>query len=196
MYEYSKNIGDINNVDINLRRELEGLKSEFAIDVLYIRNCKFVRCTCFDDTNKTGSPTCPKCFGSGYFASVQKFNAIESSNSGYGGNDKTKVTAVGAIDQKEEVYYFNFAALPKERDFILKTTWKDGYPVDVIAVLEVVNVFEMRGDNGRIETYGVNITQRADLLRRFDQLLHNLPRKAKLVLSKGGKYIWPHKLLK
>ena len=53
MYEFSKNIGEITNVEIDLRHELNLLNSEFSIDVLYIRNIKFVRCDCFDDLEKT-----------------------------------------------------------------------------------------------------------------------------------------------
>ena len=32
-----------------------------------------------------------------------------------------------------------YEALPKERDFILKVSWKDGKPIDVIKVLEVTS---------------------------------------------------------
>ena len=34
MYEFSKNIGEITNVEIDLRHELNLLNSEFSIDVL------------------------------------------------------------------------------------------------------------------------------------------------------------------
>ena len=195
MYEFSKNIGEITNVEIDLRHELNLLNSEFSIDVLYIRNIKFVRCDCFDDLEKTGNPKCPKCFGSGYFASIQKFKAIESSISAYSSNNKVQVQPIGAIDHKDEVYYFEYEALPKERDFILKVSWKDGKPIDVIKVLEVTNVYEMRGTNGRIEVYGVHVNNKPDEVIKFNSVLHRLPSKAKRILGKGEKFICPLKLL-
>ena len=195
MYEFSKNIGEITNVEIDLRHELNLLNSEFSIDVLYIRNIKFVRCDCFEKKEKTGDPKCPKCFGSGYFASIQKFKAIESSISAYSSNNKVQVQPIGAIDHKDEVYYFEYEALPKERDFILKVSWKDGKPIDVIKVLEVTNVYEMRGTNGRIEVYGVHVNNKPDEVIKFNSVLHRLPSKAKRILGKGEKFIWPLKLL-
>ena len=195
MYKFSNNISEIKNVEIDLRHELNLLNSEFSINVLYIRNAKFVRCDCFDDIEKTGNPKCPKCFGSGHFASIQKFKTIESSISAYSGNNKIKVQPIGAIDQKDEVYYFEYEALPKERDFILKVSWKDGKPVDVIKVLEVSNIYEMRGTNGRVEVYGVHVNNRPDEVVKFNNMLHKLPLKAKRILGKGDKFIWPLKLL-
>ena len=195
MYEFSKSIGEIKNVEIDLRHELNLLNSEFSIDVLYIRNAKFVRCDCFNDLEKTGDPKCPKCFGSGYFASIQKFKTIESSVSAYSSNNKVQVYPIGAIDNKDEVYYFEYETLPKERDFILKVSWKDGIPIDVIKVLEVVNIYEMRGTHGRVEVYGVHVENKPDEVIKFDRMLKKLPSKAKRILGKGDKFIWPLKLL-
>lgn len=193
MYTYSTKTGEINNVDINIRNQFSGLKKEFGIDVLYIRNNKFVRCTCFNDTEKTGDPRCKKCFGSGYFASVQKFNTMESSSSPYSG--RIQSTPIGAVDSKEEIYYFDYTVVPKERDFILKVSWKNNKPVDVIRVLEITNVYEMRGNNGRIETFGTGVKNRPDVVKQFNNMLKMFPVKALTVLEKGGKYIWPMKLL-
>lgn len=196
MYKYSTMLGDRATNSIDLRAELGKLQDEFAFDILYIRNNKFVKCTCFDDINKTGKPGCPKCFGSGYFASVQKFRAIESSISAYSGSNETKPQPVGAIDYKEEVYYMDYRVLPAQRDYILKVTWKDKLPVDVIKVLEIANIYEMRGDNGgRAEVFGCHITNRPDAVNEFDSFLKKLPRKALRVISEGRKYIWPYKLL-
>lgn len=195
MYKFSENISEMKNVKIDLRHELNLLTSEFSIDVLYIRNAKFVRCDCFDDLEKTGNPKCPKCFGSGYFASVQKVKAIESSISAYSGNNKLQIQPIGTIDQKDEVYYLEHHILPKERDFILKVLWKDGKPVDVVKVLEIANIYEMRGDNGRVEVFGAHVENRPDEVTKFNNLLHRLPLKAKKILGKGDMFIWPMKLL-
>ena len=196
MYQFTNRQSEFANVNIDLRHELELLKGSFSIQVLYIRNCKFVRCDCFDDTEKTGNSKCPKCFGSGYFASIQKFNTIESSNSPYSGNNQINIKPIGATDQKDEVYYFDYTVLPRDRDYILKVTWKDGLPIDIAQVLEVVNVWEMRGDNGRVEVFGTGVKERPDKVETFNNLLHRLPKKAKKVISAGDKYIWPLNYLK
>lgn len=195
MYTFSTQIGEMKNVNIDLRKQLDSLDDSFSIDVLYIRNNKFVRCSCFDDVEKTGDTNCKRCFGSGYFASVQKFRTIESSTGPYGGNNKIQVHPIGAIDRKEEVCYFDYSVLPKERDFVLKVSWKNGKPVDVLKVLEVSGIYEMRGDSGRMEVYGAVVTNRPDSVTKFNTMLKGFSNKALYVLGKGGKYIWPTKLL-
>lgn len=196
MYNFSTLLSqnEANN-DIDLRRELGLLDEAFSIEILYIRNNKFVRCNCFNDLEKTGNPECQKCFGSGYFASIQKFKAIESSVSAYSSSNETKPQSIGAVDYKEEVYYLDYKIAPKQRDYILKVTWKDGYPIDVVQVLEIANIYEMRGDNGRMEVYGAHITNKPDSVKLFDKVLKKLPKKALRVLKKGDIYIWPKNLL-
>lgn len=196
MYKFTNQESEVRNVEIDLRHDAELLSDEFGINVLYVRNCKFVRCTCFDDLNKVGDPNCKLCMGTGHFASIQKIKAIESSNSAYSSNNSIKQTPIGVTDQKSEVYYIRHQFNPKERDMILKVTWdKQGNPVDVLKVLEIVNVYEMRGDKGRIELNGCLIDNRTDLVKPFSDVLSSLPKKAVSQLLKGGKYIWPSKLL-
>jgi len=196
MYKFTNQESEVRNVEIDLRHDSELLSDEFGINVLYVRNCKFVRCTCFDDLNKVGDPNCKLCMGTGHFASIQKIKAIESSNSAYSSNNSIKQTPIGVTDQKSEVYYIRHQFNPKERDMILKVTWdKQGNPVDVLKVLEIVNVYEMRGDKGRVELNGCLIDNRTDLVKPFSDVLSSLPKKAVSQLLKGGKYIWPSKLL-
>ena len=196
MYKFTDKESEIRNVEINLRHEAETLTNEFGIDVLYIRNCKFVRCKCFDDLNKTGDPDCKLCFGTGHFASIEKIQVIESSNSAYSSNSSITQLPIGVTDQKNEVYYIRHPFVPKERDIILKVTWdRQGYPVDIIKVLEIINVYEMRGDKGRVELNGCLVNNRTDLVRPFTKILSSLPRKAVSPLLKGGKSIWPNKLI-
>lgn len=196
MYKFTNKELEVRNVEINLRHDAKLLTDEFGIDVLYVRNCKFVRCRCFDDLNKTGNPDCPLCMGTGYFASIQKVKTIESSNSAYSSTNSIEQTNIGATDQKNEVYYIRHQFNPKERDMILKVTWdKQGYPVDIVQALEIVNVYQMRGDKGRVELNGCLINNRTDLIKPFSDVLSSLPKKAVAQLLKGGKCIWPNKLL-
>lgn len=197
MYKFTNNQLEVNNVEIDLRHESEALINEFGINVLYVRNCKFIRCNCFDDLNKSGDPNCKLCMGTGHFASIQKIKAIESTNNAYSSSNAMVSTPIGVTNQKNEVYYIRHQLNPKERDLILKVTWdSQGYPVDVLQVLEIVNVYEMRGDKGRVELNGCMINNRTDLVQSFTETLSTLPKKAVTQLLKGGKCIWPNKLLK
>ena len=197
MYKFTNQEKEVRNVEINLRHDSELLTDEFGINVLYIRDCKFVRCSCFNDLNKTGDSNCKLCMGTGHFASIQKIKAIESSSSAYSTENVVASNPTGQSNQKREIYYIRHQFNPKERDYILKVTWdKYGNPVDIVSVLEITNVYEMRGDNGRVELNGCLIDSRTDLVKPFTEVLTSLPKKAVSQLLKGGKYIWPNKLLK
>lgn len=196
MYKFTNRSADAFNVDIDLRYEADGLIDEFGIDVLYIRNCKFIRCKCFDDLNKTGDPKCPLCFGTGHFASVEKLQCRESASSAYSSTSSIIQTPIGVNDQKNEIYYIRHNKTPKIRDIIIKVTWdKDKNPVDILQVLEIVNIYRMRGDDGRAEVDGCLINDRTDLVKPFSDILRKLSRKGLNQLLKGGKYIWPSNLL-
>ena len=62
-------------------------------------------------------------------------------------------------------------------------------------VLEITDVYEMRGDNGRVELNGCVTFSRPELISIFNKTLKSLPKKALIPLLNGGKTIWPHKLL-
>ena len=193
MYTFSTKIDSkFRNVDIDLRHESQILTEEFGINVLYVRNNKFVKCKCFDDLNKTGKAGCKYCHGMGYFNSIQKIPAIESSNSPYSSNNSIKKLEIGVTDQKNEVYYIQQQYTPKERDFIIKVTWdKNQNPIDVVKVLELINIWDTRGDNGRTEFFACLTNNRTDLVKEFNDTIKSLPPKAINELLKGGKYIWP-----
>lgn len=195
MYKFTDKHSEVKNVEINLRHDAELLTDEFGINVLYVRNCKFVRCTCFDDLDKTGDPHCKLCMGTGHFASLQKIKAIESSRSAYSSDNAIEANPIGVTNQKSEIYYIQHQFNPKTRDIILKVTWdKQGYPIDVLQVLEIINVYEMRGDKGRVELNGCVIDDRTDLVKEYNKALKSLPKKSVAQLLKGGKSIWPSKL--
>lgn len=197
MYKFTNKELEVRNVEIDLRHDSELLTDEFGINVLYIRNCKFVRCNCFDDLNKAGDPDCKLCMGTGHFASIQKIKAIESSNSAYSSENSIAANSTGTTNQKNEIYYIRHQYNPKERDMILKVTWdRQGYPIDILQVSEITNVYEMRGNKGRTELNGCLIDSRTDLVKPFTEILSSLPKKAVSQLLKGGKCIWPNKLLK
>lgn len=193
MYTFSTKVNnEFKNVDIDLKHEIKLLTGEFGIDILYVRNNKFVKCRCFDDLNKTGDAECKLCHGTGYFESIQMIPAIESSNKPYSDFNDLFKNKIGVTDQKNEVYYIQQQYNPKQRDYILKVTY-DKYknPVDVLKVLEIINVWDTRGDNGRTEFFACTTNDRTDLVSQYNDTVKSLPQKAINELLKGGKYIWP-----
>ncbi len=193
MQTYStKTDNEFRNVDIDIRHEAQILTEEFGIKVLYLRQNKFIKCRCFDDLNKTGNAKCKLCHGSGYFNSIQRIPAIESSNSPYSSNNSIAKLQIGVTDQKNEIYYIQQQYNPKERDFIIKVTWdKNGKPIDVVKVLELINIWDTRGDNGRTEFFACLTNNRTDLVSSFNETIKTLPRQAITELVKGEKSIWP-----
>lgn len=180
------------NTEIDLRYNAEILTEEFGINILFLKNIKFVRCRCFNDLNKNGDANCPYCLGTGHLASIQKIKAIESSNSPYSTNSSLLRQNIGVTDQKNEIYYIRQQYNPKERDVIIKVTWdKHGYPIEIQKVLEIQNVWEMRGDNGRNELNGCVINNRTDLVNSYQKYLNNIPKKALELIVNGEKSIWP-----
>lgn len=187
---------DMLNVPIDLRDDAFKLINEFGIDMLYVRNCKFVRCKCFNDLDKTGDPNCPLCMGMGHFASVQMVKSFESQVSSYSTSNVIKQESTGVTNQKTEVWYLEHKYTPKVRDVLLKVTWDSKKnPVDVLQVLEITNTYEMRGDNGRLELVGCMVDDRTDLMIPYNKALKRLTKKGIAALLKGGKYIWSAALL-
>lgn len=183
------------NTPINLRHEVKYLTKEFGYNVLYVRNNKFVKCTCFDDLNKCGDPSCKKCFGSGFFSSLQKIKVLEAANFQYQSENRMRGTSIGATEQKNSIFYIEQQYNPHERDTILKVTWdKNGIPIDIVKVLEIVSVRDMRGDDGRNEFNGCTINDRTDMVNEYQKILRTIPKKVLYEASKGGKGIWPMKL--
>lgn len=195
MYKFTDQETEVRNVDIDLRHEADVLTQEFGIDILYVRNVKFVRCKCFNDIDKAGDPNCKICFGSGHLASIEKVRVRESGNEAYSSENSITQNRSGETDQKKEVYYVEYPFVPKERDYIVKVSWdKQGYPIDVIKVLEITNIYEMRGDKGRVEVNGCLVDNRTDLVPLYQDFLKRMPRKIVSPLLKGGKTIWPIKM--
>ena len=192
MYKFTTVDSEFKNVDIDMRHEARLLTEEFGINVLYVRNNKFVKCKCFNDLNKTGEAGCPLCHGTGYFHSIQMIPAIESSSKPYAFVNNIMKQPIGVTDTKEEIYYIQQQYNPKERDFVIKVTWdKNKNPVDVVKVLELVNIWDTRGDNGRTEFFACLTNNRTDLVETYTETIKSLPQKAINELLKGGKYIWP-----
>lgn len=189
-YEYDTTY----NVPIDIRYEAEHLTEEFGFDVLYVRNTKYVKCTCFDDLNKCGDPKCKKCFGSGFFSSLQKIKVLVAGNSPYAEPNRLNKQPIGVTAQKNEIVYIQQQFNPHERDVILKVTWdKQGFPVDIQNVYEIVSVRDMRGDSGRNELNGCTINNRTDMVTEYQAMLRTASRKALYEMVKGGKGIWPMK---
>jgi hypothetical protein len=81
---------------------------------------------------------------------------------------------------------------PNPKDRIYITVWVQDLPIEIKKVFIISNVDEMRCDNGRIEGYMITGKLRADLTSNANSSLKSLPLKAKKIISRGGKYVWPY----
>lgn len=193
---YFKDTDSFFNLPINLREQFAGLNQSFGYDMLYVRNCKYVKCSCFNESYGSPNPECPLCFGSGYFASIEKVHCIEKSP--FRGKDNNKLTQsdIGSFDAGEIHIYAEFQTLPKNKDFLIKVTWdKHGRPVDVLRVCEIQNAHEYRMDGGRCELCKLIAKERPDKLDLFKTQLKQLSPSLKQQLARGGKAIWQYKPL-
>jgi hypothetical protein len=181
----------LNNYNIDLRKEIELLQNDFSIDILYIRNTKYIRCKCFNTLYNAGDPSCNICFGNGHLTSVEKMKDITQSASSVG---DMRTTNLGSMEKGNSVHYLKYDTLPRVRDIILIAGWdRTGCPTDILKVYEIVGVDDVRGDKGRVEFYTVNAKVRPDLLTQSKEKINMLPYGAKKILAEGKRYVWPLK---
>lgn len=180
-----------NNNNIDLRVEFAKILNENSIDVLYIRNNKYIRCKCYNSLYHTGDPSCSICFGNGHLTSIEKTKCFTKSKTG--GSTKTS-KSIGIVDIDTSVFYFKHDMLPNSKDIILITEWnKYKEPSHVLKVYEVNGVYPVRGENGRIEYYSIEANLRSDMVNPTQKTINLLPQYAKKKLSEGKRYLWPLK---
>lgn len=179
----------MNNID--LRKEIIDMISEYGLDMLYIRDSKYINCKCYNPLYKTGDSKCPICLGFGKLTIIQKIKAIYDNN--YFSSGSVTNNGVGLTYKDSVTLYTDNTIIPKPGDKVYIVGWnKSNVPDDVHRVYIIDNIDEVRLDNGRVEGYVVNLKLRTDLLIAAQKSFSQLSRVARLTLSVGGKYIWPY----
>lgn len=178
--------------DIDLRDELEILQKDYAIDILFCRSAKYIRCSCFNALHQSGSPACPICLGNGHVTSLQKLGAIHRIGSSFSKDSNAKVTDLGFASFSTIVLYMKYDTLPKVRDHVFITGWdRQGLPQEIQRVYEVVSAKEVRGDSGRVELFNVVTKLKPEMLKPAQDSLSLLGRPARQRIAEGKRYVWP-----
>ena len=182
----------LNKHDIDLKKEFDVLQNQFGIDILYMRANKYIRCKCYDTLHQCGDPKCPTCFGMGHVTSIEKRRTILYNGSSSSDANSIKPSETGLLHSTGNVLYTKEEVLSKERDFIFITTWDSmGFPVQILKVFEIVNAQPVRDTKGKT-AFCANYTKlRTDMTLTANKYVNSLGSNAKLLLSKGKRYLWP-----
>lgn len=171
---------NINLKNINLRKEVDYILNNFGIKVLYVRNSKYARCSCYDELYKSGNIKCKKCLGSGKLTTLEVMTMFISDDKYY-----SKLSAAGkynasigkAITRHNKDIAFN--------DFILIVGSANNIVTDVKTVYRINNVNNVRCDNGRIEYNELDILSDDIYTRMYDDLV----KRIRIDLGSNKKYV-------
>lgn len=178
--------------DINLRKEFAELQNQFGVHILLIRATKYVRCKCYNPLHQAGDPSCKICMGNGHLTTMEKVKGIHQGSPMLNRNDELRNTEIGLASSQETAFYVPHTVRPKARDHVVYIGWDSkGLPQEVQKVYQVIASKEIRGDKGRVELYGLNLKLRADMLHTYNKNVKSLPSKAKEMIAKGKRYVWP-----
>lgn len=138
--------------NIDLRKETETLLKDYGVDILYVRASKYAKCKCYDELFKSGNPKCRLCLGTGKLTVLEKATVFYNNNSYY-----TKQSGVGKYNAMIGEFIFKYDSDVTFNDLILIVGCKNNIIIDVKQVYKVNNVNPVRGNNGRVEYYEVDV---------------------------------------
>lgn len=171
--------------NIDFRQELKVMEEEFSIKVLYLNNNKYIKCKCFNDLYKTGSPKCKLCFGSGRLTTLQLVNTIMYNSTG-----ASVSSELGNMVKDNNVFIFNHKVQLKEKDIVLVVGFKNGYISDLKEMYEIDYVDVVRGDRGRVE-YQVCYTNSANrMIRHYRDAIDKVSINNSKKLLQGNKILF------
>lgn len=176
--------------EINLRDEITSMTEEWGLNVLYVRNNKYIRCKCYNQLYRTGNSKCKICTGFGHITTIEMQKVIYDNN--YMRTGDVTNPGMGNVSNDALTLYMDYKAQPKSLDRIYVTGYINKLPQDVQRVYVITSVDEVRLEDGQIDGYSVTAKLRPDLLRNAKVSVQALSLKAKQIISKGGKYICPY----
>lgn len=142
-------------IDINLREELDALLDEYGHYVLLQRSSRRLRCRCWHEVRREGDPNCPYCLGRGRVSRIERHKVRYSSGlSTIQRPMATTLSPVGPSWVDGKLFYFKHNVEVQTGDFIYEVGWSaknKKKPTHLISAYLINDVYEYRGDNGRIE---------------------------------------------
>lgn len=146
---------------IDLRKELDKTIEEYGHFILLQRASSKLKCRCWNELRKEGDRSCPYCLGRGWVSRIERHKVrFNSAVSTMTRPMLTTLSPVGEswVDAKE--FYFRYNVDVKAGDFIYEVGWSKNNPLKpthLIRAYVVNDMYEYRGDNGRIEYKGANV---------------------------------------
>lgn len=148
---------------IDVRARIKKLFDEYSHDIVYVKRDTRFRCECYVERSGEASPSCEKCFGTGYHVEVtrvrtrRQISSVPETLIGL-----NQLQAVGRFSPKAYVYYLEHDVKPVANDLILEVIWDTNGVPRLIKEKHLISAAEEKlGYKGRVEFYQV--------YARFDQ---------------------------
>lgn len=103
-----------------LKHKFDMTLKKYGHTVYFVHFNRKIRCHCYREKEKEGSPDCYNCFGTGYPATIKRYLARRSILSGGILTDATRNEPPGQSNQSAYKYYFQSFVNPKSGDLILE----------------------------------------------------------------------------
>lgn len=144
-------------VSIDLRKEFMEFMDDYGHDVLLHRTGRKLRCRCWSEKYKEADSKCPICLGVGWVGRIERHSirhksAVQTINR----TNLSVSTEMGPMWIDADTYYMRHKANPKPGDYFYKVGWNGDKPTHLIGVYKINDVFQNRGDNGRLEYWTVS----------------------------------------
>lgn len=140
---------------INLREEFEQMLDSFGHFILLQHTSRKLRCRCWNEQLREGDSNCPYCFGRGRVSRIERHKVrYNSAVSEMTRPVLTSLSPVGDIWTDAKAVYFKYDVNVQSGDYVYEVGWSQNNPhkpVQLIATYVINDVYEYRGDNGRIE---------------------------------------------
>lgn len=165
---------------LDLRKEFDGILSEFGYDVILLHNDKRIKCpSCWSSTNKEPLSDCPVCLGTGYAYRVSKKRVRSAPLVVSGGGASNTINSImynatnGPAAQRfdVDVFYFPYDTEIGVNDYILRVVWSGGLPADITEVYSVIRYDHVKGLGGRIEYIYTMASLRPTALDTFRKMI-------------------------
>ncbi|MNQ37648.1 hypothetical protein D3C85_511990 [compost metagenome] len=144
-------------MNIDLRKEMDGILKEFGHYILLQRTSRKIRCRCWKEITQEADSRCTRCMGKGYISRIERHQTRYDS--------AIQIVSRPSLNQLMEsgrnwvdarVFYFRHDTHPQVGDYIYEVGWAENdsqRPTHLISTYAINDVYAYRGDNGRIEYY-------------------------------------------
>lgn len=143
----------INEVNIDLRKELGIMLDDYGHDIVLIRVSR-VTCSCASTDGQQVSDKCPKCLGIGRVIKAYRVCVVdETAAQVMTLPNSLKQGLVGDIYSNAKAFYFRHNINPMVGDFVYEVSWIGEKVGTIHGVYAIEHCEPLRMEKGRIEYY-------------------------------------------